>query len=86
MLKHKEDESIHIESKKKLDMELQFLIDEMQAGKDKNTILPLLNKLQLQFSIYVTDFENFIVRVSENGYYRSKGEIKEISIKFKYDI
>ncbi|HCD6267601.1 TPA: hypothetical protein NDT78_004983, partial [Escherichia coli] len=80
MLKHKEDESIHIESKKKLDMELQFLIDEMQAGKDKNTILPLLNKLQLQFSIYVTDFENFIVRVSENGYYRSKGEIKDVLI------
>ncbi|END0919679.1 hypothetical protein ABLJ30_000042 [Escherichia coli] len=80
MLKRKEDESIHIESKKKLDMELQFLIDEMQAGKDKNTILPLLNKLQLQFSTYVTDFENFIVRVSENGYYRSKGEIKDVLI------
>ncbi|MER3385046.1 hypothetical protein [Pectobacterium aroidearum] len=83
MLKHKEDESKHIESKKQLDIELQFLIAEMQAGKDKNTILPLLNKLQLQFSTYITDFEDFIVRVSENGYYRSKGEIKDVLISIE---
>jgi hypothetical protein len=83
MLKHKEDESKHIESKKQLDVELQFLIAEMQAGKDRNTILPLLYKLQLQFSTYITDFEDFIVRVSENGYYRSKGEIKDVLISIE---
>lgn len=83
MLKHKEDERSLIESKNQLDMQLEFLINEIQAGRDKNVLVALLNKLQFQFSTYITEFENFIVRVSENGFFRSKAEINDVLISIE---
>ncbi|EBK0877073.1 hypothetical protein D3298_24815, partial [Salmonella enterica] len=83
MLKHKEDERSLIESKNQLDMQLEFLINEIQVGRDKNVLVALLNKLQFQFSTYITEFENFIVRVSENGFFRSKAEINDVLISIE---
>lgn len=78
MLNHKENENNVIELKKQLDSKLELLLDEIKKGKSQDIIIPLLNEQKIIFSRYLTAFEDFIVRVSENGYCRSKAEINDV--------